>query len=121
MTAELIRDTLRDQADIAFHYEPDASQTLARCRELQPTVVLVDLKMPGIGGMEVLQQVRTCAATRLLPLILLSSEDAPEIKAEAFARGAHDYLVKWPAKRELVARLRYHSAAYWAHRERDEA
>ena len=42
-------------------------------------------------------------------------------EARAFAAGANDYLVKWPDPRELVARVRYHSEAYCARRERDAA
>ncbi len=56
-----------------------------------------------------------------MPVILLSSEDDPDTKAKAFAVGANDYLVKWPDPRELVARVRYHSGACIARRERDEA
>jgi signal transduction histidine kinase len=52
---------------------------------------------------------------------VLSSEDDPDIKAKAFAVGANDYLVKWPDPRELVARVRYHSDAFIARRQRDDA
>ena len=45
----------------------------------------------------------------------------PTSRRKAFATGANDYLVKWPDPRELVARVRYHSAAFIARRQRDEA
>lgn len=117
----MIREKLREQEDIAFHYQPDAAQVIETCRAVRPSLVLLDLKMPGIDGLDVLQTLRACSETALVPVILLSSEDAPDIKAEAFSRGAHDYLVKWPDKRELVARVRYHAGAYRAHLERDAA
>ncbi|HEX8785326.1 MAG TPA: ATP-binding protein, partial [Telluria sp.] len=59
--------------------------------------------------------------TEHIPVILLSSEEDPEIKAKAFAVGANDYMVKWPDARELVARVRYHSDACIARRQRDAA
>jgi DNA-binding response OmpR family regulator len=52
---------------------------------------------------------------------VLSSEDDPTSRRKAFAAGANDYLVKWPDPRELVARVRYHSAACIARRQRDAA
>ncbi|HEY4541558.1 MAG TPA: response regulator [Noviherbaspirillum sp.] len=119
LAADMVREKLRGQPDIVLHYEADAAKALQACRALQPSVVLVDLKMPGIDGFDVLQTVRSDTAH--LPLILLSSEESPDTKFEAFARGAHDYLVKWPDTRELLARVRYHAAAYRAHCERDAA
>ncbi len=84
-------------------------------------MVLVDLRMPEIDGFEFTRLMRANPDTEHVPIILLSSEDDPEIKARAFAAGANDYMVKWPDPRELVARVQYHSAACVARRERDQA
>jgi len=89
--------------------------------EVSATVVLVDLRMPGLDGFGVIALLRANRDTEHLPVILLSSEEDAEIKARAFAAGANDYLVKWPDGRELAARLRYHSDAYVARRQRDAA
>jgi phosphoserine phosphatase RsbU/P len=56
-----------------------------------------------------------------VPMIVLSTKEEPVIKAEAFAVGANDYLVKLPDKVELIARIRYHSKGYVAQLERNEA
>jgi signal transduction histidine kinase len=90
-------------------------------KELGATVVLVDLRMPEIDGLEVTRRLRADRDTEHIPVIVLSSEDDPDIKAKAFAVGANDYLVKWPDPRELVARVRYHSDAFIARRQRDDA
>jgi signal transduction histidine kinase len=45
----------------------------------------------------------------------------PELKVRAFSEGANDYLIKWPHKLELVARIRHHSNAYIAYTQRDQA
>ena len=54
-------------------------------------------------------------------MIVLSTKEEPTIKAEAFALGANDYLVKLPDRLELIARIRYHSRGYIALLQRNEA
>ncbi|NNG22253.1 response regulator [Telluria aromaticivorans] len=102
-------------------YESSAARAVEVARAVAATVVLVDLRMPGLDGFEVTALLRAHPDTEDVPVIVLSSEDNPEIKARAFAAGANDYLVKWPDPRELVARVRYHSGACIARRERDAA
>ena len=77
--------------------------------------------MPGADGIEMVRAFRRIPSTVSTPLIVLSSKEEALIKAEAFAAGANDYLVKLPDKLELVARIRYHSNAYILRLQRDEA
>jgi sigma-B regulation protein RsbU (phosphoserine phosphatase) len=56
-----------------------------------------------------------------VPIIVLSTKEEAAVKAEAFALGANDYIVKLPDRLELVARVRYHSRGYVALLERNEA
>ena len=58
---------------------------------------------------------------RTSPIIVLSTNENPQVKGQAFALGANDYLVKLPDKIELVARIRYHSSAYLNLLQRDAA
>ena len=102
-------------------YESSPARAVEVARQVKATVVLVDLRMPDLDGFEVIARLRTDPETEDIPVILLSSEDDPDIKAKAFAVGANDYLVKWPDPRELVARVRYHSGACNARRQRDQA
>jgi signal transduction histidine kinase len=104
---------------LRFASKPEMAVDLAK--ELRATVVLVDLRMPEIDGLEVTRRLRADPETADIPVIVLSSEEDPDIKAKAFAAGVNDYLVKWPDPRELVARVRYHSDAYIARRQRDDA
>jgi signal transduction histidine kinase len=104
---------------LKFHSDPEQAVELAK--QLGATAVLVDLRMPTMDGFAVTKALRADPETEHIPVILLSSEDDPDIKARAFACGANDYLVKWPDPRELVARVRYHSAACVARRQRDAA
>jgi sigma-B regulation protein RsbU (phosphoserine phosphatase) len=54
-------------------------------------------------------------------MIVLSTKEEPAVKAEAFALGANDYVVKLPDRLELIARIRYHSRGYIALLQRNEA
>ena len=72
-------------------------------------------------GLELLKEFREDPATVEIPIVVLSSEEDPQRKSEAFAVGANDYLVKLPEAVELRARVRYHSKAYWNRLQRDEA
>jgi signal transduction histidine kinase len=105
--------------NLRYASRPELAVALAK--EIGATVVLVDLRMPEIDGFEVTRRLRADKDTESVPVIMLSSEEDPDIKAKAFAAGANDYLVKWPDPRELVARVRYHSDAYGALRQRDAA
>ena len=89
--------------------------------EFAPTVILQDLVMPDIDGLMLVRFFRANAATRDIPLIVLSTKEEPKTKAEAFACGANDYLVKLPDKIELLARIRYHSKGYIGLLERNDA
>jgi diguanylate cyclase (GGDEF)-like protein len=77
--------------------------------------------MPSIDGLDLLRLFRSNPSTSETPIIVLSTEESPEIKSQAFSAGANDYLVKLPNKTELLARIQYHSKAYLNRIQRDEA
>jgi class 3 adenylate cyclase/ActR/RegA family two-component response regulator len=118
---EAVRRMLATQEDIIFHYCSDPAQAIPMAIEIAPTVILQDLVMPDIDGLLLLRFFRANAVTRDIPTIVLSSKEEAKLKAEAFARGANDYLVKLPDRIELIARIRYHSQAYINLLQRNEA
>ena len=67
-------------------------------------VVLLDVNMPGIGGIETLRRIRAFAPR--LPILMLTVRDAEEEKVEALELGADDYVTKPFSMRELIARIR---------------
>jgi phosphoserine phosphatase RsbU/P len=119
--AEAVRRMLVGQSGIEFHYCQDPTQAIEMANRLGPTVILQDLVMPELDGLTLVKFFRANPSTREVPLIVLSTKEEPIIKAQAFAIGANDYLVKLPDKLELVARIRYHSKGYIAQLERNEA
>ena len=92
-----------------FRFTSDPAAAVELAKQVAATVVLVDMRMPEMDGFEVTRRLRADKDTEHVAVIILSAEDSPDMKAEAFAVGASDYLVKWPDPRELVARVRYHS------------
>lgn len=121
MVAEAVRRMLAPEPDIRFQSVQDPAQALRMALESKPTVVLLDLVMPDIDGLTLVKYFRAHPKLRDLPLIVLSTKEEPETKAQAFALGAHDYLVKLPDRVELVARLRHHSTGYTRLLERNRA
>lgn len=121
ISGEYVRRCLADVPDLDFHHCIDPSQAVEMANRIRPTVILQDLVMPEIDGLILVKFFRVNPATRDTPMIVLSGKEEAAVKAESFARGANDYLVKWPDAVELVARIRYHSNAYIHLLERNEA
>src|SRR5271157_4470144 len=112
MVAEGVRRMLATDPTIAFHYVSDPTQAIELARKLGPTVILQDLVMPGVNGLDLLREYRNNPFTRAVPVIVLSSKEDPATKQMAFESGANDYIVKLPNRIELLARVRMHSGAY---------
>ena len=121
IVAEAVRRCLANLGDVDFHYCADPKQAVALATQLRPTVILQDLVMPGIDGLELLKQYRANPGTANVPVIVLSTKEDPKVKGQAFELGANDYLVKLPDRVELVARIRFHSQFYLNQMQRDEA
>ncbi len=102
MIGEAVRRMLAGEPDIIFHYCRDASRALEEAGRLKPTVILQDLVMPDIDGLTLVKMVRANEPTRETPMIMLSTKEEPAVKAEAFALGANDYIVKLPDRIELL-------------------
>ncbi len=121
----LIGDTVRlmlsGESDISFHYCKQASEAVSMSGEIAPTVILQDNDMPEMDGLKLITYYRKNPVTGETPIIILSDEDNPETKAQAFTLGASDYIIKMPDSRELLARIRYHSRAYINLLQRNEA
>ncbi len=84
----------------------DGKQALEAIQRDPPDLVLTDVMMPNLDGVEMLRAVRANPATRSLPVIFLSARAGEEARVEGLEAGADDYLVKPFAARELLARVR---------------
>jgi len=122
MVGEAVRRMLMGHTpEIEFKFCADAAAAVAAANEFAPTLILQDLIMPGVEGLDMVRAFRANAATEGVPIVVLSSKEEAATKAESFAAGANDYIVKLPDKVELMARIQHHSAAFVNRLERDEA
>jgi signal transduction histidine kinase len=112
MIGEVVRRMLVGEQGIVFHYCNDSTKAMELALKIAPTVFLVDLMMPQIDGLTLVGHIRAEERLRDIPIIVLSTTDEPQVKADAFARGANDYIVKLPDRLELLARIRHHSQGY---------
>jgi len=78
-------------------------EAMERLRAEIPDVVLLDLKMPGMGGLATCREIRACAD---VPVIVVSGRKAEKDKIEALEAGADDYITKPLSVEELLARIR---------------
>ncbi|MEK6748509.1 MAG: diguanylate cyclase [Pseudomonadota bacterium] len=121
IVAEAVRRILRVEPDIQLHYCADPARAVAMVNEVRPTVILLDLVMPGVDGITLVRQFRASPLTAMIPIIVLSNKEDPRDKSRAFEAGASDYLVKIPDQIELIARIKAHTRAWFIQQQRDEA
>lgn len=121
IVAEAFRRLCATVDDVEMEYCADPAEAIKAAIAFQPTVILQDLVMPNIDGLQLLSLFRSDPATKSVPIIVLSTKEDPKVKSEAFAIGASDYLVKFPDSIEVLARIRAHSRSYLAQQQRDKA
>jgi two-component system chemotaxis family response regulator WspR len=119
--AEAVRRMLAPHRDIQFHSVMQPADACRAALALRPTVILQDLVMPGADGFDLIRAYRAEPGLAEVPVIVLSTKDEARLKADSFAVGANDYLVKLPDQLELVARIRHHSRGYISGLQRDAA
>ncbi|MGD1900311.1 MAG: EAL domain-containing protein [Phormidesmis sp.] len=85
----------------------DGSEAIALAEQYQPTLILLDIMMPHMNGYEVCDQLHAGPLTADIPIIFLSSLDAPFDKVQAFRHGAADYVTKPFQPEEVLARVRH--------------
>ncbi|HXE56783.1 MAG TPA: type II/IV secretion system protein [Gemmatimonadales bacterium] len=83
----------------------DGVQALDQVDRLAPDVVLLDLNLPGLDGYAVLSQLRSRAATRDIPVVVLTAKGDEDNEVRVFELGADDFLTKPFRARALTARL----------------
>ena len=84
----------------------DGERGLAEATRLQPDLVLLDLMLPGLDGLEVCRRLRGRDETRAIPVLVLTAKSEETDVVIGLEMGADDYLTKPFSPRELVARVR---------------
>ena len=84
----------------------------ARQSSYPPKLILLDIKMPKVDGIEVLRQLKADAATRVIPVVVMTSSNEERDVVESYRLGANSYIVKpvdFPAFLDVVAKI----GLYW--------
>jgi len=98
----------------------DGEEALNIIRSGRPDLVLLDLMLPGIQGMEVCRIVRNAPETAALPIIMLTAKGEEVDKVLGLEMGADDYVAKPFSVRELLARVRAVLRRYESAPEKDK-
>ena len=100
-----IRGLLSDATDWTISGEADnGKDAIALAEALRPDVILLDVNMPGMGGLETARTIRQ--SSRDAKILLLTLHDSQELIRSAFKLGVNGYLLKTDAEEELVRALR---------------
>jgi len=103
LVAELCKRLLESEFDVVDTVS-DGHALVRAAAQLKPDVVVVDVAMPVLNGLDAGQQVMQ--ESRTVKLLYLTMNPDPEVAAEAFRRGASGYLLKTCAASEMVAAVR---------------
>jgi two-component system response regulator len=101
----------RDGAE-ALEYLYATGKYANRDQGLQPAVVLLDLKLPKINGLEVLRRMRADPRTKLLPVVIFSSSKEEQDIIEGYRLGANSYISK-PVDVEQFLKAVANLGLYW--------
>jgi CheY-like chemotaxis protein len=101
---------LATEQDIELHFCYEAVKAIAEANKVAPTLILQDLVMPDIDGLTLVGMFRSNQITAETPVIVLSGNDDADSRTRALTAGANDYLIKLPAKAELLACIRRHAS-----------
>jgi DNA-binding response OmpR family regulator len=94
-----------EQAGYAVQSVEDGLGALEAARRGVPDLVVLDVMMPGLSGVDVARELRADPATARMPIILLTAKAAESDLETGFATGADDYVTKPFSPRELVSRV----------------
>jgi two-component system response regulator MprA len=84
----------------------DGPGGLVSAQRINPNVIILDLMLPGMDGLEVCQQLRMNPITRDIPILMLTAKDEVQDRVTGLETGADDYLAKPFSFEEFVARIR---------------
>lgn len=99
-------EALLSNEDFELYYAPGGQQALTQLDYYQPDVILLDVMMPGMDGMEVCQNLKEITKGNPIPVIMVTALTAKADLARCMAAGADDFISKPVSRIELQARVR---------------
>jgi len=84
---------------------PTANNIISHVHQFKPDVIILDLLMPGIKGLEACEMLNRDAMGEHIPIIIASALDKDEDRLKAYKSGVVDYITKPIEKKELIRRI----------------
>ena len=85
---------------------------LGRDLHQQPKLILLDLKLPKVDGLDVLREIKSDSRTQMIPVVILTSSSVEHDIAEGYQRGANSYIIK-PVSYDQFMLMVNALGAYW--------
>jgi DNA-binding response OmpR family regulator len=104
--AGLVKHTLERGGDTIVEIAASGDQALKLASEQTPDLIILDLNLPVLGGLEVCRLLRTRPTTSKTPIIMLTARTTESDRVVGLDAGADDYITKPFSPRELAARVR---------------
>ena len=101
----MIKNVLSD-FDYEIFLAKDGTEALETVEEVSPDVILLDIQMPGMTGIEVTKALKQNDKTKIIPVVILSGLHDVDYRIEALEAGADDFLSKPPVIQELITRVK---------------
>jgi putative two-component system response regulator len=103
---EVLRAILEDIGYGEVVTVSDPHRAVATCQAFDPDLLLLDLHMPGMSGLDVIAAVRQRKSSTYLPILMLTADISSEAKVRALSTGANDFLTKPFDRTEVELRIR---------------
>ena len=105
----LLYQTKFELEGYGFLAAENGQEGLEKAEKQQPDLILIDLLMPGMGGIDVLEKLKAHPKTKNIPAIIVTNLDKHDVAAKAMELGALDFIVKSKIPlREMMSRIENH-------------
>ncbi|MBI3980034.1 MAG: response regulator [Chloroflexi bacterium] len=107
-TRDLIRQVLEEELGCRTIVAENGREAVDLARRTQPDLILMDMRMPEVGGMEATRTLKADPATRHIPVLALTANSRPEERTEARQAGCTDFIEKPFDLEQLTTRVAQH-------------
>ena len=102
----LFERTMLEGAGFQVRSARSGAEALAEVEKTRPDLVLLDILMPGLDGIEVCRRIKENPSTSDIPIVMVSARSEQDVVERAFRAGCNDYLTKPIDGAELLAKVR---------------
>ncbi len=90
----MLLSTKFDMSSVQYDFSEDGLQVADRVKQFRPTVILLDIMIGAVNGLDILEEIKQNPELQSIPVIVFSNQDSYEERKRAQTLGASDYLVK---------------------------